>query len=232
MKEIAAILSKRRIGKRSLHDAAVHELREMILDGRLKPGEHLVETEFCAALGISRTPLREALKSLESEGLLALNPRRGAYVTKMTDRDVSELFEVISDLERLAVSRAVERMSEADLNRLRRRHARMIGLHRDGRLRECFQVDYEIHNFLVEKANNSILSATHNTLMVRARRGRYAALLSRRRWNEAMAEHEQFMQAIIRRDAAAAGELMHRHVSRTGDVLREFLTEEESRNPE
>ncbi|AXI43986.1 GntR family transcriptional regulator [Sulfitobacter sp. SK011] len=219
----------RPIRKTSLHLEAAHALREAIIGGDLAPGDRLDEAEYCDAFRISRTPLREAFKLLEAENLLWVRPGRGVYVTVMTAHEVTDLFEVVSDLERLAVTLAVERMSITDRARLRRMHDRMLHLYRRDELRECFQADFEIHSFLVEKSASSVLRETHFTLMARARRGRYVALFSRARWDEAMIEHESFMEAIERRDAVSAGALVHRHVTRTGAVLRQTLIEEQSR---
>lgn len=215
-------IDTRPILKHALHRDAAEALREQILDGRLSPGARLIEAEYCAAFGISRTPLREAIKVLESEGLLTVRSGRGVHVTAMTERDIADLFEVIAELERLAVGLAVERMDIGDRARLRRMHDRMIALYRNDELRPCFQADYEIHNFLVARSGNPILADTHARLMVRARRGRYVALFSRARWDEAMSEHQAIMDAIERRDPGCA-DLMHAHVARTGAVLRRTI---------
>lgn len=214
------------IRKRSLHLQAVHELREAIIGGQIQPGARLVEAELCKALDISRTPMREAIKLLEAESLLRVLPGRGVYVTVMTETDVTDLFEVVSQLERLAVTLSVQRMSIADRATLRRMHDRMMNLYRCEELRDCFQADYEIHNFIVEKSANSVLSATHSSLMARTRRGRYVALFDRSRWDEAMSEHERIMEAIERREADRASDEMFSHITRTGAVLRQTLIKE------
>lgn len=219
----------RPIRKTSLHLEAAHALREAIIGGDLSPGDRLDEAKYCDAFGISRTPLREAIKLLEAEDLLWVRPGRGVYVTVMTAQDVTDLFEVVSDLERLAVTLAVDRMNISDRANLRRMHDRMMHHYNQGNLRDCFQSDFDIHGFLVEKSANSVLKATHYTLMARARRGRYVALFERARWDEAMKEHENIMEAIESRDAEAAGALVHHHISRTGAVLRHTLIEEQSR---
>ena len=224
-------LDKRPIHKKSLHELAVSELRELIIGGQLEPGARLVEAQLCEIFNISRTPLREAVKLLEVEGLVTLLPNSGAHVSVMTEGEIADLFEVVSDLERLAVELAVKRMSERDLRQLQRWHDKMLRLYRDRRRRECFQTDFDIHNFLVEKSGNKILATNHAQLMVRARRGRYLALFSQDRWDEAMTEHEQFMAEIVRRDKDAAGKLMHQHVTKTGTVLRQLVAEKNSSAP-
>ena len=113
------------IRKRPLHLDAAHELREAIIGGQLQPGARLVEAELCDAFGISRTPLREAIKLLEAENLLRVLPSRGVYVTVINESDVTDLFEVVSELERLAATLAVQRMTIADRATLRRMHDRI-----------------------------------------------------------------------------------------------------------
>lgn len=207
----------------TLQEHIAESLRERIIAGSLPPGARIVEARFCAELGISRTPLRESLRLLQAEGLVTLRPGRGAFVTVVTERDIADLFDILSALERQAASKAVLKMSIADRARLRRMHDNMIKLYREGSLRECFQADQAVHNLLVEKADNPVLMSTHRSLQLRARRGRYVALFSRARWDEAMREHEEFMEAVERRDGEAVGTLIHRHVAQTGTVLRQTL---------
>ena len=218
-----SISMKQRIKRKALHEETVDTLREMIIGGKLASGERLVEHQLCEALGISRTPLREAFKLLEKEGLVDLRPNRGVHVSEMTPQGIVDLFEVVSDLERLAVDLAVQRMADKDFRNLQRRHETMIRQYQAGRRRECFQSDFDIHNFLVGKTGNQLLIDCHSTLMIRARRGRYLALFSQERWDEAMHEHEQLMEAIGGRDKDAAAQLMHKHVTRTGQVLHQTL---------
>jgi len=217
------IAKKRPIRRKSLHAKVVHELRELIIGGKLKPGARLVEEELCEMFDISRTPLREAFKVLEIEALVEIRPGRGARVSEFSALEVAELFEVISNIEKVAVELAVKRMTEVQFRRLQRMHERMMKLYREGRRRECFQTDFEIHNFIVAMTGNSLFVATHESLMIRARRGRYLALFSQARWDEAMNEHEGIMDAINRRDGVEAGDLMSGHVLQTGVVIREIL---------
>jgi len=209
--------------RKSLHARAVHEIRELIISGDLKPGDRLLEHDLCEKFGISRTPLREALKILEKEGLVDLRRNRGALVSEMSPDEVTELFEFVSNIERVAVELAIERMEPKHLRRLQNMHDKMIRLYREGQRRECFQTDYEIHTFIVSLAGNSILAETHNGLMARTRRGRYMSLFSQVRWDEAMEEHEQIMAAINRHDIKIAGDVMRRHVKQTGTVIRDTL---------
>ena len=121
--------TSRRISRKPLYAEVVEGIREMIIGGRLTPGARLVESELCEMFGISRTPFREALKLLESEGLVVLKPNRGATVSVMTEQEITDLFELVASLERSAVELAVQRMDDKALAKLRKQHDRMMKLH-------------------------------------------------------------------------------------------------------
>lgn len=215
--------SGRRLQRASLHAQAIERLRDMIVEGELAPGARIVEAELCAQLGISRTPLREALKVLASEGLIELLPHRGARVTEVTAEEIGELFEVIAGLEGLAAELAAERMSDRDLERLEAMHERLERYHVARRRHDYFRINHKIHHLIVALAGNGILTATHERLLAQARRGRYLAILSNERWDEAMREHVELMAALRARDAARAGTIWRRHTARTGEVVRAAL---------
>lgn len=226
------ITGKRPLRRRALHLEAVDSIREMIIGGQLSPGARLVEAELCETFGISRTPLREALRVLETEGLVRFFPNRGAEVSKISSQEVLEQFEVVANLERVALELAMARMKPADLNRLNRMHERMLLLYEDRKRRRCFQKDYDIHDRIVSLAGNAVLENLHRTLMVRSRRVRYFALHSESRWSESMAEHDAFMQAINAGDADTASILMRDHVLRTGAIVSDFVSSREDASPD
>ena len=224
--------TKRPLRWRSLHAEAVETLREMIIGGELAPGARLVEAELCALFAISRTPLREALRVLEVEGLVTFYPNRGAVVSTISPEEVVQQFEVLANLERIALELAMARMKAADLGRLNRMHNRMMDLYGKGQRRECFQKDYDIHNRIVALSGKAVLQDIHAGLMSRSRRVRYFALHSKSRWSEAMAEHVAFIQAINDRDAARASTLMRDHVLRTGTLVGEFVSGRSDASPD
>jgi DNA-binding GntR family transcriptional regulator len=192
----------------------------------LRPNEKLVEAELCARLGVSRTPLREALKVLDNEGLIAILPHRGARVTEITPEEAGDLFEVLASLEGLAAELATQRMAEQDLARLEERHLRMRQYHSARRRHDYFKLNHKIHQLIVTLSGNTVLAATHTRLMVQARRSRYMAILSQARWNEAMDEHHVVMEAFRDRDAEKAARIWRQHVLRTGEVVRATIDPE------
>ncbi|MDQ0390307.1 GntR family transcriptional regulator [Labrys monachus] len=208
---------------RPLHEEVVDRLRDMIIEGIIPPGERLHETNLSETLNVSRTPLREALKLLANEGMVELLPGRGARVSQLTPEGVGELFEVIGGLERLAAELAVTRMTARDLDRLKRMHDRMAEHFAAGERQDYFVLNHQIHIAIVAAARNETLAATHATLMVKARWGRYSALASAERWAEAMAEHEALMAALEARDGRLAGDVLYRHDRRTGETTEQML---------
>jgi DNA-binding GntR family transcriptional regulator len=205
------------IRRHSLHEAVVDRLRDMVVEGHFGGGQRLNESVLAEQLGVSRTPVREAIKLLVSEGLLVLSPGRGARVRVMPASEVLALFEVISGLERQGAELAAARMRPRELERIERMHAQMAEVFAHGDLHEYFRLNHGIHSLVMDLAHNPMLKAIHASLLARARFGRYNALMSAERWREAMAEHELLIDALRRRDASEAGRIMARHTSRTGE---------------
>jgi DNA-binding GntR family transcriptional regulator len=202
-----------------LHEAVVERLRDMIVEGDLAAGERLNDAKLAALLNVSRTPIREAIKLLASEGLAELLPGRGARVSALPLDSIGELFEVIAGLERHACELAAARMSDGDFAQIRRMHERMARHFEAGERRGYFKLNHEIHLALVAASGNAILAGLHATLIARARRVRYAALASDARWGEAMREHEALMRALAARDAHSAGDIMQAHDRRTAQAI-------------
>ena len=198
--------------RRPLHEEAADRLRDMIVEGELAPGERLREQAICAQLGLSRTPLREAMKMLAAEGLVILQPNRGATVSDPSQQDIADTFKVIGALEALAGELACERVEEDDIAEIRVLHYQMA-LHRTrGELREYFKLNQRIHEKLVALSGNAVLAETHRNLGGRIRRHRYVANRSGPRWEQAMQEHEGMLEALAARDGQRLGELLRLHL--------------------
>jgi len=213
----------RTIRRSSLHDTVADRLRDMIVDGTLPAGARIHEQSLCDAFGISRTPLREALKVLANEGLVELRANRGARVAALTEAELAELFEALSGLERHAAELAAARATAGELAALRTLHGRMEREWQRGRRTAYAKLNNDIHRTIVELAKNATLAGLHTTLMTKLRRARYMALMSNARWDEAVREHRAILAALEARDAADAGRLMGAHVARTGEVVRHRL---------
>lgn len=212
-----------RLQRTGLHEEATDRLRSLIVRGDLAPGEALVEADLSEALGISRTPLREALKLLASEGLVELRLNRSAMIAPMRQEEIEELFEAVSGIERVAAELAALRMTERDMEKLDGLQERMERLHDSGKLNDYFEINQQIHSFIVACSRNRTLKATHDWLLGRAERARFFALSSQDRWDESVQEHRALLAALKDRDAERAGRVLGQHVARTGVVVRDIL---------
>lgn len=216
----APVDSVSRVGAASLHELVSRELRRLIVRGELAPDTVVIETELCERLGVSRTPLREALKLLAVEGLVELRQNRSARITPLLVDDAVDLFEALSSVERCAAEFAAVRMTAAQIDELARMQAEMEAHYTNGRLEDYFAVNHAIHAFIVAGAGNKALIGTHRWLLARAERARFAALRSYSRWTESVEEHRGILEAIIARDAAQAGALLGQHVLHTADQIK------------
>jgi DNA-binding GntR family transcriptional regulator len=200
------------IQRLSLHDETVARLRTMITEGDLLPGSRIAERELCERFGISRTPLREALKVLASEGLVELLPHRGARVTSPSPDELRDAFEVVASLEALAGELAARRIDEAGLAQIEAAHLQMAEHYRRGELAEYFACNQIIHESINRAAGNAQLTEVYALVSNRVRRARYMANHSPERWAEAMREHEAILDALRRRDGTACGALLRAHL--------------------
>ena len=212
-------LDTRTIRRRTLHVDVGERLRDMIVEGELAPGERIDEKRLCELFQLSRTPLREALKVLASEGLVDLLANRGARVSEMTACEVRELFEVASELERMAAEASAERATDEELADLRHIHTSMERYYRAGRRSDYFLLNQRIHNAVIALARNGVLSTIHTALMTKIRRARYQAIMSQERWDESMREHEELLAALEARNGPRAGNILRTHVLNTGETV-------------
>lgn len=218
-----AIEGSVRISRPALHVEAVDRLRAMIIRGALEPGARIAEAAMCEALGVSRTPLREALKLLAAEGLVELRPNRGAIVTPLRAEESRELFEAIGGIERLCAELAALRLTAVEIGKLHSLQERMEAHFAAGRRDEYFRINQRIHRAIVAGAKNDVLVQTHTWLLSRAERARYFALQTPERWAQSVEEHRAILKALEERNATLAGSLLSEHVSHTGDAVSAAL---------
>lgn len=211
----------------SLHDEVVARLRELVLEGELAPGMRVPEKMLCERFGVSRTPLREALKVLAAEGLVRLLPNRGAEVTRLTPKEAEEMFAVMAVLEAAAGEAACRRIRDSEIEEIRALHARMVERYHAGDRPGYFDLNQAIHRRIVEIAGNSVLTGIYNSLAVRIRRARYAANLSPARWDEAVREHEAILAALVARDGATLARLMADHLRHKAQAAVATLRDEQ-----
>ena len=200
------------IRRRSLHEELVQTIRDLIVHGKLAPGAKVPEQELCATYGVSRTPLREALKVLASEGLIVLEPNRGARVSQITQRDLDEVFPVMGALEALAGELACREITDAELEEIQALHERLLLHYREGDLDRYFGVNQAIHEAILAAAKNRVLTAHYRSLSARVQRARYLANMTPARWAAAVAEHEEIMIHLAARDGGRLSHILRGHL--------------------
>lgn len=211
--------SRPAIRRPALHTQVVDKLRRLIANGDIAAGERVNELQIAASFRVSRTPIREAIKLLASEGLLELLPGRGARVKRLTREETLEHFEVIGAMERHAVEVAVRRMTELQRAELSALHDVMKVAFDAGDARGYFDVNQKVHRFFVRVAGNASLASIHDAMTKRARRDRPLTLASAPRWDASMAEHAEIIAAALNGEADRAGATMLAHLRRTAEAM-------------
>ncbi|WP_138935306.1 GntR family transcriptional regulator [Roseovarius arcticus] len=188
------------IQRTSLHRELVDRLQLLIINGDLTPGAKVPEKALCAQFDVSRTPLREALKVLASDGLVRLEPNRGAWVTPVTTGEVEEVFPVLGALEALSGELACKSISPDEIDTVRHLHAQMIGSYETRDLDSYFALNQQIHRAILLAARNDTLTTSCQALSLRMQRARYLANMTEGRWATAVQEHENILKYLVDRD--------------------------------
>jgi DNA-binding GntR family transcriptional regulator len=219
----AGVAKPQHIARASLHDELVARLRDLIVEGELTPGMRVPERALCERFGVSRTPLREALKVLASEGFLHLLPNRGATVTSLTVADMDEVFPVMGALEALAGELACTRITGEQIAEIRALHYQMVLHYTRKELPQYFRLNQRIHELIMDAAGNATLSRLYRGLAGRIRRARYVANMTKVRWDNAVEEHEAILLALSQRDAARLGRILKQHLRNKCETVKESL---------
>jgi DNA-binding GntR family transcriptional regulator len=213
------------ISRRHLHDELLLRLRECIIGGELRPGEKIPEKELCDRFGVSRTPLREALKVLAFEGLVALNHNRGSAVSPLSIRDLAEAFPVYAQFEGLAGELACEKLDADEIGEIRSLHNEMIGHYARRDYRSHFVTNEQIHWRIQAGSKNRNLIQLLRHISSRIAQARNHVTLSGARWANAIAEHEAIIAALEARDGILLSRLLREHMESTFRAITEVLTE-------
>ena len=211
------------IERRPLFQQIADRIRDMILEGDYEPGERLQEKELSERFGVSRTPLREALKVLSSEGWVTHAPNRGATITHLSDQEIAETYPVMGALEGLAGELACQNATDAEINEIAKLHADMVDAHQARALADYYEINQRIHAAIFAAARNDLLVKTYAQLTGRARRARFRGTMSDARWAQAVREHELILVALQSRKAKALGEALRRHTDTKFETVREGL---------
>jgi DNA-binding GntR family transcriptional regulator len=212
------------ISRRSLSGEIVTHIRRMIVEGQLKPGDKIMEPELCKLFNVSRTPLREAIKILTSEGLVAIEQNRGARVARITYKEIADLFPIMGALEGLAGELACANATDDDIRAMREMHDRMALHYKNGEPFQFIELNRQIHREFFRVAANDALSALYEQLLVRTHAIRFVAKKSKARWREAMEQHEAMMKAYELRHARTLGNLLREHLQSKAHMVIEAMS--------
>ncbi|MDX9944942.1 MAG: GntR family transcriptional regulator [Azonexus sp.] len=201
-----------RIAPTALYQEVAERLRQRIFAHELTPGMWIDEQALAEHYGISRTPLREALKVLASEGLVELKPRRGCYVTEISRQDLDDIFPLMAMLEGRCAFEAVKRARAADLTVLRGIHERLESAARDGRIDAFFEANQEFHKKIQELSGNRWLLSVIQDLRKVLKLSRLHSLSLEGRLQQSLDEHRAIVAAMLAGDAVKAEKLMHDHL--------------------
>jgi len=201
-----------RIAPTALYQEVAERLRQRIFAHELTPGTWIDEQKLAEQYGISRTPLREALKVLASEGLVELKPRRGCYVTEISRQDLDDIFPLIALLEGRCAAEAVARAETADIAALREIHNRLEAAARDGRIDAFFEANQEFHRHIQELAGNRWLLTVIQDLRTVLKLSRLHSLSLEGRLQQSLDEHRLIMSALESGEAGRAEKTMHDHL--------------------
>ena len=211
-----------RITTPALYQEVASRLRMRIYSQELKPGEAIDELALADEYGISRTPMREALKVLHAEGLVSLEPRRGCTVTELTQQDIDEVFPIMALLEGRCAYEAVKKAKLADIRKVEELHSRLEKQAATNDIEKYFELNCVFHEYVQKLAGNNWLERITSDLrkLLKLMRGRQLHLPGR--LEQSLAEHRMLLAAFQNRNPAAAEKIMHDHLINQWLALREY----------
>lgn len=210
-----------------LRDVVFNTLREAILKGELKPGERLMELQLAAKLGVSRTPIREAIRMLEQEGLAVTIPRKGAEVARMTEKDMEDVLEIREALDELASKIACTRMTEDQLKQLETIKESFVESTRSHDVKRIAEADVSFHDVIYEATGNPKLVSMLNNLREQIYRYRVEYLKEEKNYPTLIEEHEAIVEALYARNQDEVVRAMHTHIENQASAVKEIIREQE-----
>lgn len=213
-----------------LRDIVFESIREAIITGELEPGERLMEIQMAEELGVSRTPVREAIRRLELEGFVVMIPRKGAYVASLSLKDLADVFEIRAALEGLAASLAAQRITDKELDELERVLMQMTECVGSDDLETMIDLDTKFHETLFIASRNRRLSQMMNHLMDQIHNFRCRSLSSAGRAKTALLEHRKIVEAIGEHSAKDAYNMAIRHIESAENSIMDVLNKDDTTN--
>jgi len=203
----------------TLRERILETIRDAIIKGSLKPGEKVAEPELAERFGISRTPIREAFRQLESQGCLTVIPRKGAVVTSFSQKDVEEFYAIKSILEGYAANRACENISNKEIEKLEAINNKLSLLAEGSDVKQFFKTHNDFHDLFIRAANNEKLYELINSLVGKFQRLRLASLSIPGRMKISVEEHQKIIEAFRKKNPVVAEKLVRKNAEYGGMVL-------------
>jgi DNA-binding GntR family transcriptional regulator len=207
----------------ALHGQVTQRLRQLLVEGQIAPGAKLNERELCEQMKVSRTPLREAIKTLAAEGLVELLPNRGAIAVELGEDDILNTFEVMAGLEGLSGELAAQRITPEELAEIEAMHYEMKAAYTRRDLSAYYRLNAAIHRAFNTAARNPVLTATYQQVNARLQALRFRSNQDGEKWARAMQEHDRMIEALQKRDGAALRAELVAHLGHKRDVVIEQM---------
>ena len=218
------------IARKTLLDELLPRLNDMIIDGELDPGCRIPEEALCARFGVSRTPLREALKMLSVKGLVHLLPNKGANVVRITQQEAEELIPLLGIIESHASERACARIDQAGITRITELHVQLIENHRCGDEQTYLRTNRALHGTIVAAAGNDVLTQIYQLVEMRLCLLPVARRLAPH-WTEAVDDHENMLQALHKRNGTQLATILRDHVRHKAAVIQKAFEAQKPSSP-
>lgn len=202
-----------------LREVIFNTLREAIIVGELKPGERLMEVQLAEKMGVSRTPVREAIRKLELEGLVEMLPRKGAHVADLSVKDIMDVLELRSTLDGLASSLSASRITEEEVRELKHVQSQFVGYVEKENLQGSVKKDVEFHDIIYRSSRNDKLMQITNNLREQIQRFRVIYIKDYSSTRDLIKEHAEIFDAISRRDPDAARQAAQKHIKNQEDTI-------------
>jgi DNA-binding GntR family transcriptional regulator len=203
----------------TLREKILENIRDAIISGAIKAGSRVSEPDLAERYGISRTPIREAFRQLESEGYLTVIPRKGAVVSEFSEKDVEEFYAIKSILEGYAARRACEKLTTKELDRLQTINDRLAELASHNDIKAFFKIHNDFHDVFIKAADNEKLRELISSLVTRFQRLRLMSISLPGRMDISVQEHEKIIEAFRRKDEVTAEMLVRKNAEYGGKVL-------------
>ncbi|QGU00544.1 Transcriptional regulator, GntR family [Candidatus Syntrophocurvum alkaliphilum] len=215
-----------------LRELVLEAIREAIISGSLKPRERLMEIQLAEELGVSRTPVREALRKLELEGFIVMVPRKGAYVADISFKDIADVFEIRAALEGLAASLAAERITDEELEEMERLLVEKAECIATNNIDRLVEVDTRFHEIIYIASRNERLTTIINNLREQIQRFRLTSLSYPGRKKQSMEEHRTLTEAIQSRDINYARQVAQEHIENAENIMIDSIKAQRAKEEE